>query len=260
MARPLSTQPQRRLVGAPPRHAERGGHAVGHLARAASSGSSTSAARTAASTAASSAGSGAGAPPTTSTTSPAYLARGERCLGGSASVPRQTSSWSLVSSRTTATGRARARRRPARPRWRPPVPAPRGRRSCARRSSSAATRRRRAEPLRGRNPSTQKRSVASPLTTSAPRTDDGPGTVLTVSPADGQAGRQHGTGVRDPRRARVAHHRHRGAAGHCGRHTLERAPPRCARAARAGDRPGLLPPGSPMPRAAPACAGCPRSR
>ncbi len=47
----------------------------------------------------------------------------------------------------------------------------------------APRRRRRSGPLRGRNPSTQKRSAGSPLTTSAPRTEDGPGTVLTVAPA-----------------------------------------------------------------------------
>ncbi len=44
-------------------------------------------------------------------------------------------------------------------------------------------RRRRSGPLRGRNPSTQKRSAGRPLTTSAPTTEEGPGTVLTVSPA-----------------------------------------------------------------------------
>ena len=49
-------------------------------------------------------------------------------------------------------------------------------------ASRAATRRRRSDPLRGRKPSTTKRSVGRPLTVSAATTDEGPGTVVTTSP------------------------------------------------------------------------------
>ena len=82
-------------------------------------------------------------------------------------------------------------------------------------------RRRRSAPLRGRNPSTQKRSVGSPLTTSAPSTDDGPGHGADRLARGGQPRRQPGAGVRDAGRPRVADHRHRRAAGHGGRDTLE---------------------------------------
>ena len=63
---------------------------------------------------------------------------------------------------------------------------------------SEATRRRRSAPLRGRNPSTQKRSVGSPLTTSAPITDEGPGTVVTVSPAAASWAASHAPGSEMP--------------------------------------------------------------
>ena len=116
----------------------------------------------------------------TRTTSP-RTSRAAKAVAASPSDPRQTSSCSLVSSRTTATGRCGS----ATATSASVAATRRGASSTTQvRSSamSAAMRRRRSGPFRGRNPSTQKRSAGSPLTTSAPSTDDGPGTVLTVSP------------------------------------------------------------------------------
>ena len=57
---------------------------------------------------------------------------------------------------------------------------------------------RRSDPLRGRNPSTQKRSAGRPLTTSTPRTEDGPGTVLTVAPASARRAANQAPGSEIP--------------------------------------------------------------
>ncbi len=59
-------------------------------------------------------------------------------------------------------------------------------------------RRRRSVPLRGRKPSTPKRSVGRPLTTNAPITDEGPGTVVTVSPAAASWPANHAPGSEMP--------------------------------------------------------------
>ncbi len=122
-----------------------------------------------------------GAPPTTTTTSPLTW-RAAKVAAASPAVPRQTSSCTLVSSRTTAT------RRPASTAARSANVAatrPGASSSTVVRPSamSDATRSRRSVPFRGRNPSTQKRSVGRPLITSAATTEVGPGTMLTSSPA-----------------------------------------------------------------------------
>ena len=93
-------------------------------------------------------------------------------------MPRTTSSWILVSSRATATGRSGS--------------------SSARTRSDAATRLgdsnatsvsgdaktcSSAERLRGRNPANRHRSAGSALATSAARAADGPGSTSTASPA-----------------------------------------------------------------------------
>ena len=122
-----------------------------------------------------------GAPPTTTTTSPRTW-RAAKAAAASPAAPRQTSSCTLVSSRTTAT------RRPASTAARSANVAatrPGASSSTVVRPSamSDATRSRRSLPFRGRNPSTQKRSVGRPLITSAATTEVGPGTMLTSSPA-----------------------------------------------------------------------------
>ena len=64
--------------------------------------------------------------------------------------------------------------------------------------ATAASRWRRSRPERGRNPSKQKRSVASPLVTRAASTADGPGTTETVSPAAATAATNRAPGSDTP--------------------------------------------------------------
>ena len=152
----------------------------------------------------------AGRPPTTSTTSP-RTSRAAKAAAASPSVPAPDL---LVQLGQLAHHGDRPRRvggRPARPAWPPPGPAPRGRTVVRSSAMSAATRRRRSGPLRGRKPSTQNRSVGSPLTTSAPSTDDGPGHGAHRLAGGGQLRRQPGARVRDPGRAGVADDGHRRA-------------------------------------------------
>ncbi len=121
-------------------------------------------------------------PATTTTTSP-RTSRAANSSDACDNVPRQTSSCSLVSSRATTTARsapkapARSARVPAR---RPGASWIRTVRSSVAR---AASRRCRSAPRRARKPSKQKRSVGSPLTTSAITAATGPGTAETSTPA-----------------------------------------------------------------------------
>ena len=97
--------------------------------------------------------------------------------------PRQTSSWSLVSSRATATGRSPPQTAARSPRVAPVRPGDSKRTEVRCSPAIAANRSARSRPERGRNPSKQNRSVAKPLETSAASTADGPGITVTVSPA-----------------------------------------------------------------------------
>ena len=126
--------------------------------------------------------------PTTSTNSPrAGMAPLPAASASSPSVPRETVSWSFVSSRHTAAGRsgphAVARSRS--------VPATRfgASNTIAPRSSAAirASRSRRSRPERGRNPSNVQCGPATPDTATAVTTADGPGSATTVPPSPAHA-------------------------------------------------------------------------
>ncbi len=101
----------------------------------------------------------------------------------SASGPRRTSSWVLVSSRQTAAARSSPNAAAiavsaAAVRWGA------SKNTMVRSSpASAASRRDRSPAFRGRNPSKQNRSTGSPETARAVRTADGPGTEVTAMPS-----------------------------------------------------------------------------
>ena len=160
------------LVGPASRHLERLGDRVGGGTGRRSLSECT--AQRIAATASSSGGGGGAAPPRTTTISPRTSP--SKCATAPSSVPRHTSSWSLVSSRATTTGavgparleqvgqggdQAAGRLEDA-PRARVSGPAPR--------SVGGGP-----SPRRGRKPSKQNRSVGSPLTTRAASAALGPG-------------------------------------------------------------------------------------
>ena len=101
----------------------------------------------------------------------------------SASGPRATSSWVLVSSRQTAAGRSEPNAS-AIASSAASVRCGASKKTSVRSSSAtAASRRDRSPALRGRNPSKANRSTGSPDTASAVSTADGPGTAVTRTPA-----------------------------------------------------------------------------
>ena len=252
------THPQRRLVGAPPRHAEL------RRPRGRPPGAGRRRGRRPARP----------APPhpprrrppdrvrarprTTSTTSP-RTSRAANSSAASASVPRQTSSCSLVNSRTTATPRCGSA---AASSANVAATRPGASRTTVVRSSvkSAATRWRRAEPLRGKNPSTAKRSRGQSAHDEGAEhrrgTGDGADDLARRRHARRPAGHRGPRSPACPRRSPPPRWRH--PPPHPPR--ARGVPPRCARAARASGRLRLRPPGSPTRRAGPACDGCPRSR
>ena len=124
-------------------------------------------------------------------------------------------------------------------------------------SRSSASRSRRPDPRRGRNPSNTYRPVGSPDATSAATAADGPGTTSTSKPAaDGP--HQPLAGVGDAGRAGVGHDDDALAARAAARARRRSATPRCGRrpapaARRAGARCRPATAGG-------RCAACPRSR
>ena len=120
-------------------------------------------------------------PATTIVTSPRTPASAQATR--SASGPRATSSWVLVSSRHTAAGRS-APRACAIAASAAAVRCGASKNTMVRSSSaSPSSRRARSPALRGRKPSKQKRSTGSPDTARAVSTADGPGTAVTRTSA-----------------------------------------------------------------------------